>query len=176
MPRGETAFDISVESANALAQIISATPGAPRVRVWVPDRGGSVRVYVGDAGYLTVERVDVSGHNPTPLSPRLTMPMRGLYPSQRKALQQALRVYHEEYVPSALERADQRFQSEAMNELRSVMDAVASLAQDRPTTVREVSELTGIPPLRVLLLVRQLHGEGELLAKNLGTPQERILV
>jgi len=174
MPRKESSFDISLQSAEALAGIIAATRGAPKARVWVPGRGGAIRVYIGDVGYFTVERTGVSGHNPTPLSQRLTMPMQGLYPSQRKALQQALRVYREEYVPSALEQADRLDEAEAENTRRTVMDAVVALSKERPTTAREVSEFTGIPLISVYRLVRQLHDERELYARNLGTDQERI--
>ncbi len=167
----------SANSARALAEIITATKGAPRARAWIPGKvGNDARVYIGDVGYFTVQRTEVRGHKPTPLSPRLTMPMQGLFPSQRRALAVALQTYAREYVPRAMLETERLFQEGAQTERSKVLDAVKELSGDRGTTVREVARFTGVLPIRVLQVVRSLHEEGELLARGLGTAQEKILI
>lgn len=168
--------EFSIRSANALADIINGTQGAPVARAWLPDKGGTApRVYVGNVGYFTLERSDVEGHRVIPgLRQRLTLNMSGLYPSQRRALAKAMETYQREYARGAMQEAEEAFANAAEREIQSVLGATQDLSSDGPTTSKAIAEATGISRLRVITIVKMLHEEGEVLAKHIGTAQERI--
>lgn len=172
-PNGQR--EVSVEAAEALANLIEAQKGAPRARVWLPERAGtfSPRVYLGDAGYLTLSGVEVHGLAPKAglRAARVTLDLGSLYPAQRTALRAALERYSEVYALPKLHELDEAALGQHEAERAAVLEAIRSGAQTR----KEVAAATGISPFRLAGVLDALVDDGEVFIRSRGTPSETIL-
>lgn len=166
--------EVSLEAAEALAALIEAQKGAPRARVWRPERAGtSPRVYLGDAGYLSVDGVEVHGLAPKAglRAARVTLDLGGLYPAQRTALRRALEVYSEVYAIPKLEELDEAALGRHEAERVAVLEAVQAGARTR----KAIAAATGISPFRLGSVLDALADDGEVFVRSRGTTSETIL-
>lgn len=165
---------VSLDSAVAFVRLIEAEPGAPSARVWVPEREGlSPRVYVGSAGYVTVNRFELAGHQPAPgrRASSITLSLAALYPPQRRAVLAAMRRYRETYAPAAMEREAALVRLAWEARLARVYAAVERGA----STLRALADETGYELLDVHQIVTELKERGDVHVRGLGTDRERIL-
>lgn len=106
------------ETAARLLVSCIAQHGTLQARVWIP-KSGSPRVYIGNAGYVTLSGSDVFGHRVQPGSrSAITLIESSLYPAQRATWKAGLASY--------------RKAAAAANEEESA----AALAQDDPAASR----------------------------------------
>ena len=152
----------SRESAKALAKIINDQPGAPQARAWIPEKEGyAPRVYVGNAGYLTVSGFSYEGERLNTYSERkqqITLAMRNLYPAQRSALNAALKVFREEYLPGAMRREDELQESYFYAMAGNVLAAIRGGASTRV----EIMQVTGLSLRDVMSAISYLKEQNEI--------------
>lgn len=165
---------VSLQSAQALADAINAQQGGARAKAWASDKPDlSPRVYVGGAGYLTLNGVEVHGLVATPgiRAARVTMQLSALYPAQRTALRKALERYSEEHALPTLESLDDEVERTFERARSAVLAAVEAGANTR----RAVAGATGLDLFEVGRVLSVLAEDGEIAWRNRGTADEKIL-
>ena len=91
----------AVGHAAALVDAFDSTPGAPKVKLWLPPKDGfTPRVYfAGKLGYVSVDSAGtIEGLSSTPgVRSSITFDPGALYPSQRRAYGAAMKTYYAEW-------------------------------------------------------------------------------